>query len=584
MNHTRDDNNNNQNSNNIFVKLPFLILNLICKSIDDNIDRVCFSLVCKRWFDNKDKYLLFNHNTLPIRSSKPLDNYVNEHNNNINSTLNSYHSIYLRSLINYKASVVIGSHIFESYDYYYYYLDQLMIYKLECFPTNVTSVDLNLERFIDLSVSNISFNEHLNKMLWSPISNVTELIHCRTLKYKLPPTIKKISFSPRFNEELTPGCFPLGIECITLSRCFNRTIEHGVLPEGLETIEFGSDFQQKIEPGVLPSSLHTLRIGRSQGMSFLKQAGVLPPNLKVLRASGVIVKAGVGVLPTSLHTLSFIPGKWISLFNHLPNLTSLSFFDTHSLIRSPFTFTIDLSLLPITLTFLSLNSTYRLKSAMPQSIKYLYLYQSTINGLIDFNEILPESIQYHFKEFESSYLPTDKTNLKIDKYIQITYNLEPESEGSLFSRDITAESSLNFEIIPYSIKCLKVRLSDLIKRNINANTIETLEIEKTTEKFDLLATPFDVIPLSTRTLIIDSNFQYPLVIPSTLENIIFRDNQNRCTFHIRRLDSFHFIAFGWNANEKKAQIPNSKLKFITKMFHISQFNSLLSFCSLSIQS
>ncbi|GAM20981.1 hypothetical protein SAMD00019534_041560 [Acytostelium subglobosum LB1] len=43
-----------------------LLLQLILSHLDDNIDRVCFSLVCRSLFRNRDRYLFFNPNIEPV--------------------------------------------------------------------------------------------------------------------------------------------------------------------------------------------------------------------------------------------------------------------------------------------------------------------------------------------------------------------------------------------------------------------------------------------------------------------------------------------------------------------------------------
>ncbi|EFA86285.1 hypothetical protein PPL_00072 [Heterostelium album PN500] len=52
---------NDNNINHLLVNTPLHILNNIIKLLDDNLDRICFSIVCKRWYQEKEHYLVFLH-------------------------------------------------------------------------------------------------------------------------------------------------------------------------------------------------------------------------------------------------------------------------------------------------------------------------------------------------------------------------------------------------------------------------------------------------------------------------------------------------------------------------------------------
>ncbi|EFA75807.1 hypothetical protein PPL_10862 [Heterostelium album PN500] len=76
---TKNKNNNNNynnenNDNHRFVNLPHIILLRIIKEIENDIDRVCFSLVCKRWFDQRNCYLSFNCKDLILDRSHMIKN------------------------------------------------------------------------------------------------------------------------------------------------------------------------------------------------------------------------------------------------------------------------------------------------------------------------------------------------------------------------------------------------------------------------------------------------------------------------------------------------------------------------------
>ncbi|EFA78971.1 hypothetical protein PPL_08439 [Heterostelium album PN500] len=76
------------NKTNILVNLSHLLLSKIVNYLEDNIDRIVFTLVCKRWFEERDKYLYFNTDHI----------YMINHQNNSKHHLNSYRSSINQSL------------------------------------------------------------------------------------------------------------------------------------------------------------------------------------------------------------------------------------------------------------------------------------------------------------------------------------------------------------------------------------------------------------------------------------------------------------------------------------------------------
>ncbi|EFA80567.1 hypothetical protein PPL_06506 [Heterostelium album PN500] len=79
---------NQNNDSNLFVNLSHLLLSKITNGLIDNIDRVCLSLVCKRLYNERHKYLSFS--TRYIKAIK--EDITNE------IYLNSYKSILINSI------------------------------------------------------------------------------------------------------------------------------------------------------------------------------------------------------------------------------------------------------------------------------------------------------------------------------------------------------------------------------------------------------------------------------------------------------------------------------------------------------
>ncbi|EFA75844.1 hypothetical protein PPL_10899 [Heterostelium album PN500] len=145
------------------VNLSHLILNKIISYLDDNIDRICFSLVCKRWYNDRDKYLIFNTDSINLFKLK--NTVINQ--NHKQFKLPSYHNIFLKSIRSKTdCTLLIGkAKYYHSYDYHFAVIrnkifesvrdihDQLAInslrcdwYDLACFPDQLIKFNY-IERY-----------------------------------------------------------------------------------------------------------------------------------------------------------------------------------------------------------------------------------------------------------------------------------------------------------------------------------------------------------------------------------------------------------------------------------------------------
>ncbi|EFA80697.1 hypothetical protein PPL_06281 [Heterostelium album PN500] len=273
----QSNNNNNSNKDNIFVNLPILLIESIVNRIKENIDKICFTFVCKRFFDLREKYLLFDSNTINLKYE--------------NLYLNSFKSIYENSLKSKDNCVLSNSHG-DDYD--------------------VTDFD------------NVNNNE--SAMLLHH-SNVKNFKYCETLQYPLPPKLKKLRFAYDFNEGLHCGSFPDGVEVIKFGERFTKSIEPGVLPVSLKKLSFGNDYRAPLVPGSLPPKLeelkshlspitanilpHTLRVLKFVPISWMSVIKELP-NLEVLHfddSNNVdedVMQVDLSEIPKSVTDLAFI--------------------------------------------------------------------------------------------------------------------------------------------------------------------------------------------------------------------------------------------------------------------------------------
>ncbi|EFA75779.1 hypothetical protein PPL_10834 [Heterostelium album PN500] len=91
-------------------------VNMCVSFLKDNIDIICFSLVCKRWYNDRDKYLIFNTDNINIFSVNTND--INQNHNHFK--LPSYNNIFMKSIQSkIDFTLVIGYNKYHIYDYQY---------------------------------------------------------------------------------------------------------------------------------------------------------------------------------------------------------------------------------------------------------------------------------------------------------------------------------------------------------------------------------------------------------------------------------------------------------------------------------
>ncbi|EFA78974.1 hypothetical protein PPL_08442 [Heterostelium album PN500] len=351
-------------------------IKLIVSYLEDNIDRICVSLVCKRWFDESDKYLYFNTDNIGIIQNQEEDG-ADEDSDGI-FTLESYRSLIMRSLEQKSNCTLSIGRSFYQTDYTVdpsTNIDETT----DIITANITTVSSNFQ------VLNEKYTKNLYRMISN--SNVDTLKRISNLSCVLPVNLTSISFGETFNVPLLAGYLPpnlkkLKFEC---NPDFNQAISAGVLPNTLKKLKFGEVFNKRLEPNVLPSSLTYLELGYYYDQTL--QVGSLPPNLRVLIHKGESKISSNGVLPQSLCTLrSHI--SWLPFIKSLNNLTTLTIFNTDETI-----ITLNLSDLPASLTSLDVNGPCRLKSTLSPSIRYLDIFLTQY----DIDEIFKDRSQYHLE-------------------------------------------------------------------------------------------------------------------------------------------------------------------------------------------
>ncbi|EFA80758.1 hypothetical protein PPL_06344 [Heterostelium album PN500] len=582
------------NNTNLFVQLPHTLLTRITNELRDNIDKICFSLVCKRWFDERDRYLLFN-----------IDNHIKQRylNDDDCSSLfftKSYKSIYIKSLEiskNNKNNCILYIGDLNEYqrrDYYDriknpiiefdYFIDYKLLNTIDKIPSNVTNVLLNI-----FNKLNQDDSKHLYKLLAE--SNVTQLDGCNTVVHQLPPRLVKLTFDNQFNESLSVGCFPSTLKEITFGEYFSQPIHKGVFLEGLEKLALGANFCETIEnsANVFPSTLEYLSVGSYYDAPHVN---MFPPNLEILEYTAYNRESIDGMLPATLHTIIDIPYQWISHIGNLPNLKHLvsvnnedvnDYDNNDEYSAKPF----DLISIPEGIETLIIGDTeydfldnvytvYRLSGALPNSVETF----NTGPSYYQFDTLFPSDIQYHFKELALSTPGDTKpipSNIKAKKLCLSNYHKRVFNEGDLpdgieilefrYCKQIEFKSERS---LPDSIKEIIVynqTLNDLqIPSGMNSSSLECITYINDCK---LSMKKGVKIPESIRTLntVFDAtNFQY---IPTTLTNINFTNSiesvSNNIDCQVRKLDSKYYLMFG----------TTNRINCISTIFNQSMFNSSL---------
>ncbi|EFA77156.1 hypothetical protein PPL_12364 [Heterostelium album PN500] len=326
MNHHNNNNkfsiNNNTNNNNVFVNLSHLLLSAIVNELEVNLDRICFSLVCKRWFQQRDKYLLFNADKM-IFKSLSIDN-------------NDFENFHLNSYCNQlEHSKLVKSNC----DLYIYNSNDRISYCPKIFDYNHNLLEDNLDKL------NISYS--VNKLI---LSGSIEKNQLESLKDRIDESnIHYIDFGHEFNHSLNANFLSHKIQSIRLSYFFDHALEIGSLPSSL--------------PGLLPAGLKELNFNN-----------VLHNNLLVS-----------GSLPKSLESISNIPCSWLANLKDLPLLKKIKFFEPLVInqLQNPNDNPnmINVGDIPNTITDLhfGFNCNYKLTlGVIPQSIQHLNLNCSSI--------------------------------------------------------------------------------------------------------------------------------------------------------------------------------------------------------------
>ncbi|EFA85562.1 hypothetical protein PPL_01521 [Heterostelium album PN500] len=556
------------NNNKHICLLPHLLLSKIVYFIDDNIDRICFSFACRRWYFERDKYLIFNSNAISIIDEKKINHFY----------LNSFKSIFIKS-INQKSRCTL---LIQN-DHHNCYNDEEYDFHIQN-PSKLETIDNGMKSNIYKIKTNIKFNSNDRgkalKTLGNWVQSQPNVVKLKNFylsklgvnsssRNNLLMNITSLSLPSKFDEALSAGYFPPNLRSLKFGDKFDRPIKAGVLPSGLEKLIFGVSFDQALQPGVLPATLKSLTLRNAFYKPSL-QVGSLPASLETLLYSGHYTEIeDVGVLPTSLLTLKGAPPTWIKAIRSLSNLRYLSIDNSEEE-----QFTIDLSDLPDSLQ--TLVAPHTLKSKLPTSIKSLDIADATYQMDEIFSSAADHQSQYRLDYLKICDNGSNKESLEnLDiKELHVCQNEFTPLEQPIkipfgvatLSLELFGESKI---AIPLSVTKLNVLQSDgrlddietLMKFNDNNNSIKEMSIETAT---DLSRLDSEIIPESVETLKLITTVCIPQ--PRVPNNLILHVNEYE-TIYIRKLDNDHYIFFSQSPPDfLSAIVHHSQLKAILELF------------------
>ncbi|EFA75785.1 hypothetical protein PPL_10840 [Heterostelium album PN500] len=532
----------------------------------DNIDIICFSLVCKRWYNDRDKYLLFNTDRIDLLSLNNID--INQNHNHFK--LPSYNNILLKSIQSKtKCKLFIGKIKYNTFDYHY---DDVR--NLKSIPNNVSDIYFTTNEYTEDDM------EYLYRLI-SESQSVTKLNRCKTLKYGLPKSIKSLKYEYGVDEPLVKGLLPNSLEVLVLEdRNFKQEIPPGVLPDSLRKL-YLPNYQYKIQPGVLPNGLQKFSM---DGYRHEIQPGLLPSSLKSLGLTSYTSELReylrYSFNPTtfgdSREPKSYLPISWLHAISSLSNLRSLYIFIPLSSRHDTTIF--NLNYLPPTLEKLDITLQGKesiLKGTMPTSLKRILL----VDCQFKFDEIFPETLQYHLEIFyfiNDSFIPIPP-NIKIDSLsvcgetIKSTISLPSGVRSINLYMKSSGSDENNIDFCGDGVADQRCSLREL-RLPTFVDGPPKVKLPKTIEYLDIgnnnLNDILHLIPSTLNTLVFENQSNNNFSIPNTIKsinNIIYRFKSYE-TLSIRKLDNNYYLLYSENEGRLRSQI-----------FHQSKLEQMLKF-------
>ncbi|EFA80080.1 hypothetical protein PPL_06902 [Heterostelium album PN500] len=502
-----------------FANLSFILLNKIISYLDQVLDRVCFSLVCKRWFDHRDKYLWFNSgyflksSALEINRTFKLNSYKELFQRSLNNNTNQKHLV----IITYTSDYSSFLHHFKPYT-------------------------VDFIKALDIR------NDHIQILKSSNASTFCTLHSCQFQdNIRFPPSIKEIK---------TSGCINLSF-----------------LPQELEYLEMslGVDYERsKLDISLLPRTLKVLKINGFESIMFDYES--LPPNLEEFlyyAKSKQPLTPNNRQLPPTLKIVS-ISNHQLPYIKHLTSLHTLSVALLHKSV-------INVGDIPESVTDLTFNNfssepSMISRDIIPPNIKHLCL-KRTLKILSDSQSTHIFTALLYLETLDLSMLDTRSSHdFGVLPTSLINISLPYDTKFNFDSLIANCNQLPNLKFIDYggfrSDGDLRLNNTSIRSVKLNHTTrITGQTIPKSVEIIDFsnyrLLVGQDAWPSSIQSITVDIEFidanDNLMNIPSSINNIIIKflsPTYKHCTFNTRRLDQQFILLYANNLYNINSAILN----------------------------
>ncbi|EFA81005.1 hypothetical protein PPL_05840 [Heterostelium album PN500] len=263
---SNSNSNNNSNNENKLVQLPFILLRKIIECLAYNIDKIIFTLTCKRLFEIRDSYLFIPLNIdnrlsrymitkLKLKSfTKQIESYdhLDDRHIKINKIIEvdennfkRFPMIFCRYVKNEKFQSLPDSNTIDDIEEVFCTRDYT---SLDGVPLlhKIKALTIQLICPIDYSIPK---NIRSLELVFD-----TGTLYCFGPKAVLPQQLESLVLY-NYKEQFTPGFLPPTLKKLRFYDSAPR-FEKGMINEGLERLEIEySRYDQPIKKGVLPASL-----------------------------------------------------------------------------------------------------------------------------------------------------------------------------------------------------------------------------------------------------------------------------------------------------------------------------------------
>ncbi|EFA82033.1 hypothetical protein PPL_04938 [Heterostelium album PN500] len=271
------------------------------------LDSICFSLICKKLYNNRDKYLKFNDQHLTHSQAQLIYTKSNH------VTLQSYNTQFQRIPASIRSCrLLIGDNKTIQLQSYSKYFD----YMIDISKTNtlIGKIPLNVRGSLPKTLCHLTVDKIINPLNMWPNSIRVMTIDCK-------------------EQEFEPGIFPHSLEMLTLylysHPLMKNTLPHtlkslvlkthtiysdipkldiGNLPESLETIQLHPYLAYSIENAAALAKFHNLTKLDGFNCKWITENIVLPSSVATLRFTACVFEYNSiepGVIPSTITDLDF---------------------------------------------------------------------------------------------------------------------------------------------------------------------------------------------------------------------------------------------------------------------------------------